>query len=89
VDPIGALIGAAQRDMLRLNQDVWVAKTELRRFALIHRRRVWSEGQRQMDGGGNVKAWQASEVNRLAAGSTDTTFIDVDGQHRRPPGIRY
>ncbi len=59
------------------------------RFLLLHRRRVWSDVQRQWMGW-ERKRGKLHELNRLLRGATDTTFHDVN---RRPPqvpsGVRY
>ncbi|HEY1314013.1 MAG TPA: glucoamylase family protein [Steroidobacteraceae bacterium] len=53
------------------------------RFALFHRRRVWSEGQRQWMGW-ERKRGKLHELNRLLRGAPDTTFVELGG---RPPVI--
>ncbi len=59
------------------------------RFLLLHRRRVWSDVQRQWMGW-ERKRGKLHELNRLLRGATDTSFRGVD---RRPPevpsGVRY
>ena len=52
---------------------------EGQRFYLFHRRRVWSEGQRQWMGW-ERKRGKLHELNRLLRGAADTTFIGVEGQ---------
>jgi cyclic beta-1,2-glucan synthetase len=83
-----ALIGAAAEGIARLNQ-LYGSPNRVAPFLLLHRRRVWSEGQRQWMGW-ERKRGKLHEVNRLLRGATDTTFIDVDGQPPAvPPDIRY
>jgi len=48
---------------------------------MLHRRRVWSEVQRQWMGW-ERKRGKLHELNRLLRGATDTTFQEVGG---RPP----
>ena len=59
------------------------------RFLLLHRRRVWSDVQRQWMGW-ERKRGKLHELNRLLRGATDTNFHDAN---RRPPevpsGVRY
>jgi cyclic beta-1,2-glucan synthetase len=53
------------------------------RFVLLHRRRVWSEGQKQWMGW-ERKRGKLHELNQLLRGAPNTTFVDVGG---RPPVI--
>jgi cyclic beta-1,2-glucan synthetase len=59
------------------------------RFLLLHRRRVWNDGEGKWIGW-ERKRGKLNELNRLLRGATDTTFIAIDG---RPPlvpaGVRY
>jgi cyclic beta-1,2-glucan synthetase len=83
-----ALLGAAAEGIARLNRLYGSAERDAP-FLLLHRRRVWSEGQRQWMGW-ERKRGKLHEVNRLLRGATDTTFIDVNGQPSVvPPHIRY
>jgi cyclic beta-1,2-glucan synthetase len=83
-----ALLSAAAEGIARLNQ-LYGSRDRVSPFLLLHRRRVWSEGQRQWMGW-ERKRGKLHEVNRLLRGATDTTFIDVDGQPPAvPPDIRY
>jgi cyclic beta-1,2-glucan synthetase len=77
-----ALLDAAQRGIARLNQRYGSAERRSP-FLLLHRRRVWSEGQRQWMGW-ERKRGKLHEVNRLLRGATDTTFIGLNGQ---PPVV--
>jgi cyclic beta-1,2-glucan synthetase len=59
------------------------------RFLLLHRRRVWSEGQRVWMGW-ERKRGKLHELNRLLRGATDTSFVSMGG--RAPPvpaDVRY
>ena len=59
------------------------------RFLLLHRRRVWSAGQKVWMGW-ERKRGKLHELNRLLRGATDTTFISMAG--RAPPvpaDVRY
>ena len=59
------------------------------RFLLLHRRRVWSDVQRQWMGW-ERKRGKLHELNRLLRGATDTNFLDVNGVRPEvPPGVRY
>jgi cyclic beta-1,2-glucan synthetase len=59
------------------------------RFLLLHRRRVWSQGQRQWMGW-ERKRGKLHELNRLLRGATDTSFLELAGQPAWvPPEVRY
>ena len=59
------------------------------RFLLLHRRRVWSEGQRQWMGW-ERKRGKLHELNRLLRGATDTNFRDLKGRPPKVPSdVRY
>ena len=59
------------------------------RFLLLHRRRVWSEVQRQWMGW-ERKRGKLHELNRLLRDATDTTFQQVSGRSPQvPAGVRY
>ena len=49
------------------------------RFLLLHRRRVWSDGQAQWMGW-ERKRGKLHELNRLLRGATDTNFQGIDGR---------
>jgi cyclic beta-1,2-glucan synthetase len=53
------------------------------RFLLLHRRRVWNEGEGRWLGW-ERKRGKLHELNRLLRGATDTTFIGING---KPPTI--
>jgi cyclic beta-1,2-glucan synthetase len=59
------------------------------RFVLLHRRRVWSEGQKQWMGW-ERKRGKLHELNQLLRGPPNTTFVDVGGGPPViPPDVRY
>jgi len=59
------------------------------RFFLLHRRRVWSDVQRQWMGW-ERKRGKLHELNRLLRGATDTSFQDVKGRPpEAPSNVRY
>ncbi len=59
------------------------------RFVLLHRRRVWNEGERKWIGW-ERKRGKLHELNHLLRGSTDTTFLNEDGRPPHvPPGVRF
>jgi cyclic beta-1,2-glucan synthetase len=59
------------------------------RFLLLHRRRVWSEGQKQWMGW-ERKRGKLHELNQLLRGPPGTTFVDVAGRPPIvPPDVRY
>ncbi len=59
------------------------------RFLLLHRRRVWSDVQRQWMGW-ERKRGKLHELNRLLRGATDTNFRDVNRRPLKvPSGVRY
>ena len=53
------------------------------RFVLLHRRRVWSAGQKQWMGW-ERKRGKLHELNQLLRGAPNTTFVEVGG---RPPVV--
>jgi cyclic beta-1,2-glucan synthetase len=56
---------------------------------LLHRRRVWNEGERRWIGW-ERKRGKLHELNRLLRDATDTTFMAFGGGLPRPPAdIRY
>ncbi|MGH7495178.1 MAG: GH36-type glycosyl hydrolase domain-containing protein [bacterium] len=82
------LLAAAAVEIARLNQRHGPAP-EGDRFLLLHRRRVWNEGEGKWIGW-ERKRGKLHELNQLLRGATGTTFITSDG---RPPvvpsGVRY
>ncbi|HXC54133.1 MAG TPA: glucoamylase family protein, partial [Rhizomicrobium sp.] len=88
VDGDGALLAAAASGIARLNARHRRAAGG-DRFLLLHRRRVWNQGEGDWIGW-ERKRGKLHELNRLLRGATDTTFMAIDG---RPPavpqGVRY
>ena len=76
-----ALLNAAAEGIARLNL-VYGPAPGGDRFLLLHRRRVWSEGQQQWIGW-ERKRGKLHELNRLLRGAGDTNFI-VSGRRKRP-----
>ena len=59
------------------------------RFLLLHRRRVWSDGQKQWMGW-ERKRGKLHELNQLLRGAANTTFIAAaEGRPAVPPDVRY
>jgi cyclic beta-1,2-glucan synthetase len=59
------------------------------RFLLLHRRRLWDEGQGKWIGW-ERKRGKLHELNRLLRGATDTSFAPADGHPPAVPvGVRY
>jgi cyclic beta-1,2-glucan glucanotransferase len=87
-DGDGALLDMAAAGIARLNR-IHGPAVSGERFLLLHRRRVWSEGQRQWMGW-ERKRGKLHELNRLLRGATDTTFVDIAGKPPRvPAGVCY
>ena len=83
-----ALLAAAADGIARLNRRHGPAAGGAR-FALFHRRRVWSESEGRWIGW-ERKRGKLHELNRLLRGTGATTFVDIDGAPpSAPPGIRY
>jgi cyclic beta-1,2-glucan synthetase len=82
------LIAAAADGVARLNLRYGPAPGGTR-FLLLHRRRVWNEGESRWIGW-ERKRGKLHELNRLLRAATDTTFMDVGfGTPAVPTGIRY
>src|SRR6202035_4303856 len=59
------------------------------RFILLHRRRVWNEGEQKWIGW-ERKRGKLHELDRLLRGARDTNFLPINGRAPSPPaGIRY
>jgi cyclic beta-1,2-glucan synthetase len=83
-----ALLDLAVEGIARLNRR-YGAVPAGERFMLLHRRRVWSEGQRQWMGW-ERKRGKLHELNQLLRGAPDTTFVSVGGRPLFvPPDVRY
>jgi cyclic beta-1,2-glucan synthetase len=78
-----ALVAAAAAGIARLNLRHGPAAGG-QRFLLLHRRRVWNEGQRRWIGW-ERKRGKLHELNRLLRGAVDTTFVEPCV----PAGVRY
>ncbi|HZM34226.1 MAG TPA: glucoamylase family protein [Burkholderiales bacterium] len=78
-----ALVEAAAAGIARLNLRHGPAAGG-ERFLLLHRRRVWNEGQRRWIGW-ERKRGKLHELNRLLRGAVDTTFVNASA----PAGVRY
>src|SRR5713101_5090530 len=82
------LLEAAAAGIARLNRRYGPAAGG-DRFLLLHRRRVWNDGQRRWIGW-ERKRGKLHELNRLLRGATDTTFLSIGGRLPAPPaGVRY
>ena len=83
-----ALLDAAAAGIARLNRRHGPAQGG-ERFLLLHRRRVWNNGQHQWIGW-ERKRGKLHELNRLLRGAADTTFMAIAGRPPAPPsGVRY
>jgi cyclic beta-1,2-glucan synthetase len=82
-------LGAARDAIDRLNHRHGPAPGGGDRFLLLHRRRVWNEGQKTWMGW-ERKRGKLHELNRLLRGAADTTFLRADeGAPAPPDGVRY
>jgi len=82
------LLSAAADGIAELNRRYGPA-TEGPRFFLLHRRRIWNEGQGKWIGW-ERKRGKLHELNRWLRGATDTTFVPVRGDlPLAPPEVRY
>src|SRR5262249_13585852 len=83
-----ALLDIAVAGIARLNAQYGQAPAG-ERFMLLHRHRVWNEGEGKWIGW-ERKRGKLHELNRLLRGATDTTFIAL-GIHTPaiPPNVRY
>ncbi|HSC94602.1 MAG TPA: glycosyl transferase, partial [Burkholderiales bacterium] len=87
-----ALVSAAAAGIAGLNRRYGPAAGG-DRFLLLHRRRVWNEGQKRWIGW-ERKRGKLHELNRLLRGAADTTFVGAGGPPFTPPtappaGVRY
>ena len=76
-----SLLGAAAEGIARLNRR-YGAAPEGPRFFLLHRRRIWNEGQGKWIGW-ERKRGKLHELNRWLRGATDTTFVPIGGGRSR------
>jgi cyclic beta-1,2-glucan synthetase len=82
------LYAAAAEGIARLNQEYGPGNAG-DRFFLLHRRRVWNEGEGKWIGW-ERKRGKLHELNRLLRGASGTTFLNVDGKPvALPPSIRF
>ena len=82
------LLAAAAEGIAQLNQRHGAAPGGAR-FLLLHRRRVWNEGEGRWIGW-ERKRGKLHELNRLLRGATDTTFVSTDRQPCVVPAdVRY
>ena len=82
------LLATAAAAIGRLNQRYGPAPGG-NRFLLLHRRRLWNEGERRWMGW-ERKRGKLHELNRLLRGAADTTFLDIQGQAPIViPDVRY
>ena len=77
-----ALLAAAAAGIAGLNRRHGAA-ADGDRFLLLHRRRVWNDGEARWIGW-ERKRGKLRELNRLLRGAADTTFIGIGG---RPPVV--
>ncbi|HEY5046593.1 MAG TPA: glucoamylase family protein [Rhizomicrobium sp.] len=83
-----ALLGEASAGIALLNQR-YGRNDGSPRFFLLHRRRLWNEGEGKWIGW-ERKRGKLHELNRLLRGAADTSFVSIDGHPPSlPPGIRY
>ena len=83
-----SLLDEAATGIARLNTRYGPAGNSAR-FFLLHRRRIWNEGEGRWIGW-ERKRGKLHELNRLLRGATDTTFLSIDGHAPSlPSGIRY
>lgn len=82
------LLAAASSGIKRLNRHYGPA-ADGPRFLLLHRRRLWNEGQGRWIGW-ERKRGKLHELNRWLRGATDTTFVPVEGAvPEAPSAVRY
>ena len=83
-----SLLSEAADGIGRLNERYGTTTNGIR-FFLLHRRRVWNDGEKKWIGW-ERKRGKLHELNRLLRGAGDTTFVAVDGNAPfLPAGIRY
>ncbi len=83
------LLEVAKKGISRLNARYGATPAGSDRFLLLHRRRVFSEGEGKWIGW-ERKRGKLHELNRLLRGAVDTTFVPTgNGGVRVPSGVRY
>ncbi len=87
-DDDAALLEEAAAGIARLNEQYGPTDSGSR-FFLLHRRRLWNEGEGRWMGW-ERKRGKLHELNRLLRGCADTTFLPINGRAPSlPGGIRY
>jgi cyclic beta-1,2-glucan synthetase len=82
------LLGEATAGIARLNARYGPVRNGAR-FFLLHRRRMWNDGEGRWIGW-ERKRGKLHELNQLLRGATNTTFLPIDGHAPvLPPDIRY
>ena len=84
VEGDAALLEAAVAGVARLNQRYGPAPGG-DRFLLLHRKRVWNDGEARWIGW-ERKRGKLHELNRLLRGATDTSFMNLGEPSRTGPG---
>lgn len=88
VDGDEALLETAIAGIARLNRRYGPAPGG-DRFLLLHRRRLWNDGEARWIGW-ERKRGKLHELNRLLRGATDTSFLPIGGQAPKvPTDVRY
>ncbi len=83
------LLGVAAAGIARLNRSHGPVPGAGERFLLLHRRRVWNQGQGKWMGW-ERKRGKLDELNRLLRGACDTTFMAArDRRPEVPAAVRY
>jgi cyclic beta-1,2-glucan synthetase len=90
VDGDGELLAAATAGIEALNARYGPAEHDgSARFFLLHRARIWNQGERKWMGW-ERKRGKLHEFNRLLRGATDTSFLSCGGKVQGlPSGVRY
>ncbi|MEO5375177.1 MAG: glycosyl transferase, partial [Alphaproteobacteria bacterium] len=84
-----ALLATAAEGIARLNRRYGPSPCGGERFLLLHRRRVWNDGEGRWLGW-ERKRGKLHELNRLLRGATDTTFVNINGRPVSVPAdVRY
>jgi cyclic beta-1,2-glucan synthetase len=88
-DDDNLVLGAARQEIDALNAEDAHGNRDAPRFFLLHRRRVWSDGEHCFMGW-ERKRGKLEELNRLLLGKGPTTFLpDSTGVLHFPREIRY
>ncbi|MGH7366163.1 MAG: glycosyl transferase, partial [Candidatus Rokuibacteriota bacterium] len=83
------LLAATTAGIARLNARYGSPAGGGERFLLLHRRRIWSAGERKWMGW-ERKRGKLDELNHLLMGSGNTTFVEAGGHTAHvPAGVRY